>query len=114
DAEALLQDVRVVIDLAATGAGEVALEQWLQHQRERITRHAVQAASDDVAGDLQLLANGNRHARISCGALASFGTGGVAPALLIRMVDRRMSTRRSCRTRSIHMGFRAVAGLALN
>src|SRR5580698_5328789 len=49
DTHPLLQNLLRVIDLAATGAGQVALEERLQHQDQRITLHTAQLAAGDVA-----------------------------------------------------------------
>src|SRR5690606_28345895 len=49
DAHALLQRVGGIVDLAATRAGEVALEQRLEHQDQRIALHALQLLLEDVA-----------------------------------------------------------------
>ena len=51
DAHPLLQDLLRIIDLAAAGAGQIALEQRLQHQHQRITLLAAQFAAGDVAAD---------------------------------------------------------------
>ena len=40
DAQALIEDRVGVVDLAAAGAGEIATEQRLEHQHERIAPHA--------------------------------------------------------------------------
>ena len=47
-AQPLLQDLLGIIDLAAARAGEIALEQRLQHQHQRITLHAAQLLGGDV------------------------------------------------------------------
>jgi hypothetical protein len=41
-AEALVEDVIRVLDLAAAGAGEVATEEGLEHEDERVTLAALQ------------------------------------------------------------------------
>src|SRR5580765_4975454 len=50
-AHALLQYLFWVIDLAAAGAGEIALEQRLEHQDERITLLTAQLAGEYIAAD---------------------------------------------------------------
>src|SRR5918912_950573 len=42
DAQALIEDRIGVVDLTATGTGQVAAEQRLQHQHERVAFHAAQ------------------------------------------------------------------------
>ena len=59
DAEALVQDQVRVVDLAAAGAGEVAAEERLEHQHERIARVALEALGEDVAPDGELLTKRN-------------------------------------------------------
>src|SRR2546429_1294058 len=51
DAQALLQDLLRIIDLAAARAGEIALEEGLEHQHQRITFLAPELARGDVATD---------------------------------------------------------------
>jgi hypothetical protein len=48
---AFVQDLVRIVDLAATGAGEIAAEQRLQHQHERIALAALDMLLDDVAAD---------------------------------------------------------------
>ena len=52
DRDALVQDLVRIVDLAAAGAGEIAAEQRLQHQHERIALAAGEMLADDVAADL--------------------------------------------------------------
>ncbi len=52
DADPLLQDLLRIVDFAAAGAGEIALEQGFQHQHERIALVAAQLAAGDIARDL--------------------------------------------------------------
>ncbi len=49
DAHPLLQDLLRIVDLAAAGAGQIALEQRLQHQHQRIALVTAQLAAGDVA-----------------------------------------------------------------
>src|SRR5207249_3182429 len=51
DAQALLQDLLRIIDLAAARAGEIALEERLEHQHQRIPLLAPELARGDVATD---------------------------------------------------------------
>ena len=44
----LLQDVRGILNLAAAGARQIAAQQWLQHQHERIVLASLQPLADDV------------------------------------------------------------------
>ena len=46
--QALVQDLGRVVDLAAAGAGQVAAEQRLQHQHERVALAPRQMLLDDV------------------------------------------------------------------
>src|SRR6202789_4420221 len=61
DADPLLKDFLRVIDLAAAGAGEIALEQRFQHEHEWIALVAAQLAPRDIAGDLVHLQEWNGH-----------------------------------------------------
>ena len=61
DAEALVQDRVGVIDLAAAGAGQVAAEQRLQHQHERVASDAAQMLPHDVGADTDLLVQWDGH-----------------------------------------------------
>ena len=65
DAEALIEDCVRVIDLAATGAGEVAAEQRLEHQDQRIAPDALEVLSDNVGADPNRLAQRNWHGETS-------------------------------------------------
>src|SRR5579885_1321554 len=51
----LLQDLLRIVDLAAAGAGEIALEQRLQHEHQRVALLAAQLLAHDVAGHAVLL-----------------------------------------------------------
>ena len=61
DAEALVEDLVGIIDLAAAGAGQIAAEQRLQHQHQRITLAPRQMLADDIAADVGLLQQRNAH-----------------------------------------------------
>ena len=61
DAEALIEDRVGIVDLAAAGAGEVAAEQRLQHQNQRIAPDAAQMLRHDIGADTDLLAQRNCH-----------------------------------------------------
>ena len=61
DRDALVQDLVRIVDLAAAGACEIAAEQRLQHQHERIAFAARQMLADDVAADLGDLPYRNSH-----------------------------------------------------
>src|SRR5581483_756862 len=52
DADPLLQDLLRIVDLAAAGTRQVALEQRLEHQHEWITFDAAQFPAGDVAANL--------------------------------------------------------------
>jgi hypothetical protein len=65
DAEALIEDCVRVIDLAATGAGEVAAEQWFEHQNQRIPPDALDVLSDNIGADPNRLAQRNWHGETS-------------------------------------------------
>ena len=47
-AHALLENLLGVIDLAAAGAGEIALKQWLEHQNQRVALDAAQLATREI------------------------------------------------------------------
>ena len=66
DAQALIEDLVGIIDLAAAGAGEIATEQRLQHQHQRIALAPRQVLAEDVAADAELLQKWDAH----CGVLA--------------------------------------------
>src|SRR5271163_2753367 len=65
DTEALIEDRVRVIDLTATGAGEVAAEQRLEHQNQRIAPDALEVLSDDIGADPDRLAQRNWHGETS-------------------------------------------------
>ena len=55
EAEALIEDRRRIIDLSATGAGEIAAEQRLQHEHQRIALGPPDALGQNVGADADLL-----------------------------------------------------------
>jgi len=59
DRNALVQDFVGIIDLAAARAGEIAPEQGLQHQHQRIAFAACETLTNDVATHNQLLQERN-------------------------------------------------------
>jgi hypothetical protein len=59
--EAAVQDMVRVIDLTAARAGQVAPEQRLEHEHERVALAAHEALLHNVGADLDLLSNGNTH-----------------------------------------------------
>ena len=68
-AQPLVQDLVGIVDLAAAGAGQVAAEQGLQHQHQRIAFAAREMLADDVGADASSPGQGNAHAPLpSCAA----------------------------------------------
>jgi hypothetical protein len=61
DAQALIEDRVRVIDLTATGAGEVATEKRLEHQNERIPPDTPQMLPDNIGSYSDRLVQRNRH-----------------------------------------------------
>ena len=61
DAEPLVQDRVGIVDLAAAGAGQVAAEQRLQHQHERVAPDAAQMPPHDIGADTDLLVQWDGH-----------------------------------------------------
>ena len=59
DRHVLVQDRIGIVDLAAAGASEVAPEQRLKHQHQRVALAAGQTLANDVATDIQFLKKGN-------------------------------------------------------
>ena len=55
DDEALVQDLVGIIDLAAAGAGQIAAEQRLEHEHERIALDAGEVLLRDIGADADLL-----------------------------------------------------------
>src|SRR5690606_8341555 len=68
DAHALSQDLVRIVDLSAAGTSQIALEQRLKHQHERIPFVALELLLDDVARYPILLYERNAHgfSLISC------------------------------------------------
>src|SRR5690606_33818118 len=62
DAHALFQNIRRIIDFSAAGASEIALEERLEHQHERIALIALELLLEDVARYPVLLYEWNAHA----------------------------------------------------
>ena len=58
EGQALVEDLVGIVDLAAAGAGEVAAEQRLQHQHQRIALAAGQMLLDDIGADRAACLNG--------------------------------------------------------
>src|SRR5262249_5145413 len=61
DGHALAQDLVRIVALAAARAGEIALEQRLEHQHERIALIALELLLEDVARDAVGLNQRNTH-----------------------------------------------------
>ncbi len=61
DGHALFENFVGVIDLAAPRAGEVAAEQGLEHQHERIPCPAADALAEDITSDENFLEKRNTH-----------------------------------------------------
>src|ERR1019366_4592844 len=61
DAHAALQYVLLIVDLAAAGAGQIALEQWLEHQHQRIALAAADLLLQQILTDSVLLYEGDTH-----------------------------------------------------
>ena len=59
--EVLLEDVRGVLDFAAAGAGEVAAEERLEHQDERVALATAQALAKNIGSDRPHLRYRNCH-----------------------------------------------------
>ena len=59
--EVLLEDVRGVLDLAAAGAGQVAAEERLEHEHQRIALTSLQLLLQDVSSDRPHLRHGYCH-----------------------------------------------------
>ena len=56
-----LQDVRGVLDLPATRAGEIAAVERLEHQRERVALATLELLLGQIQGHRRHLRNGYRH-----------------------------------------------------
>ena len=74
DRDALVQDLVGIIDLAAAGASQIAAEQRLEHQHQRITLAAGQMLADDVATDMKFLQKGNAQDALSFLICLALGT----------------------------------------
>src|SRR5271166_3924930 len=61
DAQALIEDGVRVVDLSATGAGEVAAEERLEHQNERIAPDTPQMLPDNIGSYSDRLVQRDRH-----------------------------------------------------
>jgi hypothetical protein len=61
--KALVEDRIRIIDLAAAGAGQVAAEQRLEHQDERVALDPAKVAADDIGADASHLVQRNRHGK---------------------------------------------------
>ena len=59
--EIFFEDVGGILDFAASGAGEVAAEERLEHEDERIALAAGNFLAQDVSRDRPHLRYGNRH-----------------------------------------------------
>jgi hypothetical protein len=59
--QALVEDRLGIVDLAAAGTGEVALEQRLEHQHQRVTLVALELLLHHVGANAHLLHEGNSH-----------------------------------------------------
>src|SRR5262245_35325639 len=66
DGHILVQDRIGIVDFSASGASQVASEQRLKHQDQRITLSAGQTLTDDVATDKQFLKKGNAQDHYPC------------------------------------------------
>jgi hypothetical protein len=68
--ELLFEDVGRILHLAAAGAGQVAAEERLQHEHQRIALAAPEPVLEDVGCDRTHLGDWNCHQRFSSGAEA--------------------------------------------
>ncbi len=66
DGHVLVQDRIRIVDLAATGTRQIAPEQRLKHEHQRVTLSAGQTLTDDVATDKQFLKKGNAQDYYPC------------------------------------------------
>ena len=62
DRQALVQDLRRIVDLAAAGAGQVAAEQRLQHQHQRVALAPEQMLLHHIGADAERLVQRHGHA----------------------------------------------------
>jgi hypothetical protein len=63
DRNAFVEDWVGIVDLATTRASEVASEQWLQHQDERVALATGEMLPDDISANSRNLSEGYAHAR---------------------------------------------------
>ncbi len=66
--QALVQDLGRVVDLAAAGARQVAAEERLQHQHQRVALTTAEMLLDDIGADPDHLLQRNRHLHFSLAA----------------------------------------------
>jgi len=59
--DALLEDVLGILNLAAAFALQIATEQGLEHEHERVAFHSADFLSEDVGADFESLGDGNGH-----------------------------------------------------
>ena len=62
NADALVEDIVRIVDLAATGAGQIASKQWLEHQHQGIALVTPQLLAQNVHPQADLLLQRNAHA----------------------------------------------------
>jgi len=65
DRKPAIEDVLRILDLPTTGAFEIAAEERLEHEHQRIPLDAEKLLPDDVRADLELLSEGYAHWRAS-------------------------------------------------
>src|SRR5262245_57918235 len=61
DSQPAIEDRIGIVDLAAADAGEIAAEQRLQHQYERIAFAPKELLLEDISADTHFLEKGNSH-----------------------------------------------------
>ena len=61
DAEAFRENLVGMVDLAAARAGEIALEERLEHHRQRVALTPHETLFHQVAADAELLDDRNSH-----------------------------------------------------
>ena len=61
DRESLVQDLGRIINFSATGAGEIATKQGLQHKHERVAFPSHQMLLDDIGANAHCLVQRNCH-----------------------------------------------------
>ena len=80
DRQALVQDLGRIVDLAAAGAGQVAAEQRLQHQHQRVALAPQQVLLHDIGADTQRLVQRHGHtSRSSTCRPVPWGSGSARP-----------------------------------